>query len=117
MMPFTCLRDTSPVASTTALMSALLLIEPGFLPPSAFFAAMCFSSGKWVSKRSAHTTKRKRADPEKQAFRRRPFPRRARKGGGWRGFPLFCRRFLRGRGVAAVDRKKTVLTKAGHLIR
>src|SRR5580698_7535929 len=43
MMAFTCLRDTSPVASTTALMSALLLIDPGFLPSSVFFAAMLFS--------------------------------------------------------------------------
>src|SRR5579871_2687779 len=42
-MLLTCLRDTSPVASTTALMSALLLIDPGFFPLS-FFAAMVFSS-------------------------------------------------------------------------
>jgi len=35
-MLFTCLRDRSPVASTTALMSALLLMDPGFLPLSAF---------------------------------------------------------------------------------
>src|SRR6185437_14436157 len=101
MMPFTCLRDTSPVASTTALMSALLLIEPGFLPPSAFFAAMCFSSGKWVSKRSAHTTIRKRADPEgnvtqshkNKHFAAAPSPGGPEKVGGGVVFPCFVAGF------------------------
>ncbi len=101
MMPFTCLRDTSPVASTTALMRALLLIEPGFLALSAFFAAMRVLLEKMGEQTlSAHNHKKacrsrgeRHAEAQKQVFRRHPSRGLARNDGEARGFSLICRRF------------------------
>src|SRR5512132_4536279 len=56
----TCLRFTSPAASTTAFTRALLLIEPAFFA-SVFFPAMISPPGEPVA---GQTTTTRRADPE-----------------------------------------------------